>query len=201
MKRASAGSISQKRQSPATRLERRSKSSQQPLTNDSEADVSEILEALPVAPEPLLDFQSGQSTSKKAAAILVRTGAAFVVPTASQRQNLLVAFAKKGKVVYGKAFDIVKVVDAVNLDDLADIENRLSLITIYEIKSSRKSLPPDFSGFFFALTGAEILVAQSLKRQFKFAFVNTNTESYLELSLNEIFGRARGIYATWSICF
>jgi len=145
------------------------------------------------------EFQSGHSTAKKAAALLVAKR--FVIPTGRQRQNLLVAFAKKGKVVYGKAFDVVKVAVSIDLDDLADVERQLSNITVFEIKSSRKKLRSGFGGFFFSLTGAEVLVAQSLKKQFKFVLVNTVTGEYLELSLSDIFSRAKGIYPSWSICF
>jgi hypothetical protein len=145
------------------------------------------------------DFQTGQKTAKKAAEILVSKNLGFVVPTARQKQNLLVAFAKRGKVVYGRAFDIVKLAGPVILNDLTDIENNLSNITIFEIKSTRKILKADFSTFFFSLTGAEVLVAQSLKKQFKFALVNTSTKTHLELELSEIFARAKGIYSGWSI--
>ena len=147
------------------------------------------------------EFQSGHSTAKKAAGLLVAKGTGFIVPTGKQRLNLLVAFAKKGKVVYGRAFDVVKLAVHVDLDDLADVERRLSYITVFEIKSSRKKLRPGFGGFFFSLTGAEVLVAQSLKKQFKFVLVNTITGEYLELSLAEVFSRAKGIYSSWSICF
>lgn len=147
------------------------------------------------------DFQSGQKTAKKAAAILVAKNLGFIVPTAGQKLNLLIAFAKKGKVVYGKAFDIVRLSGAVILDDLADLEENLDKVTIYEIKSTKKNLKSDFSSFFFALTGAEVLVAQSLKKQFKFALVNTSTNEHLEMDLADIFARAKGIYPTWSISF
>lgn len=148
-----------------------------------------------------VEFQSGQTTAKKAAAILAAKGLGFLVPSAKQKQNLLVAFATRGKVVYGKAFDIIKVSDSVNLDDLADVEMNLHTITIFEIKSTRKKLAADFSAYFFALTAAEILVAQSLKGQFRFVFVSTGTGQHLELDLNQVFARAKGIYPTWSICF
>jgi len=95
------------------------------------------------------EFQSGQKTAKKAAAILVSKNLDFIVPTARQKLNLLVAFAKKGKVVFGRAFDIVKLSGPVTLDDLADVEKNLSRITIFEIKSTRKILKSDFSSFFF----------------------------------------------------
>jgi hypothetical protein len=147
------------------------------------------------------EFQSGQSTAKKAAQLLVAKQLGFTVPTAKQRQNLLVAFAKKGKVVYGKAFDIVKLSAPVDLDELVEIERQLSYIMVLEIKSSRKKLGAGFGGFFFSLTGAEVLVAQSLKKQFRFVLVDTTTGEHLELSLSDIFSRAKGIYPAWSICF
>jgi len=149
----------------------------------------------------VVEFQSGQKTAKAAAAILVAKNAGFIIPTGRQRQNLLVAFAKRGKVVYGKAFDVVKLSGAVDLDDLAQVERHLEQVTVFEIKSSRKKLRSDFSGYFFALTAAEVLVAQSLKKQFGFVLVNTGTREHLEMSLSEIFARAKGIYPTWSICF
>jgi hypothetical protein len=148
-----------------------------------------------------VEFQSGQKTAKAGAAILVAKKAGFIIPTGNQRQNLLVAFAKKGKVVYGKAFDVVKFSGSVDLNDLAEVEKHLAQIRVFEIKSTRKKLRPDFSGYFFGLTAAEVLVAQSLKKQFGFVLVNTGTREHIEMTLPEIFARAKGIYPTWSICF
>jgi len=145
--------------------------------------------------------QSGHATAKKACAILVAKDAGFVVPTAKQKANLLVAFAKKGKVVYGKAFDMVKLSGKVDLGDLSEVERNLEKIIICEIKSTKKKVGPDFASYFFALTGAEVLVAQSLKKQFRFVLVNTSTSEHAEMTLTEIFSRAKGIYPTWSICF
>jgi len=54
-------------------------------------------------------------------------------------------------VVYGKAFDVVKLFAPVNLDELADVEAQLDKIMVCEIKSSKKTLRADFSGYFFAL--------------------------------------------------
>ena|SRR5438132_4963607 len=149
----------------------------------------------------VVEFQSGQKTAKAAAAILVAKKAGFIIPTGKQRQNLLIAFAKRGKVVYGKAFEVVKLSAFVNLDGLVEIEKQLEHVTVFEIKSTRKKLRSDFSGYFFALTAAEVLVAQSLKRQFSLVLVNTGTGEHLEMSLAEIFSRAKSIYPTWSICF
>lgn len=80
-----------------------------------------------------------------------------------------------------------------------DLERNLHKVTLLEIKSTKRNLRADFSSFFFALTGAEVLVAQSLKKQFKFALVNTSTGEHVDMDLAEIFARAKGIYPTWSI--
>jgi hypothetical protein len=148
-----------------------------------------------------IEIQSGQQTARKAAELLVSKSVDFIIPTAVQRQNLLVAFAKKGKVVYGKAFDIVKLSRPIDLSDLEAVEAGLKNITVLEIKSSRKKLGTGFAGYFFSLTAGEVLVAQSLKAQFRFAFVDTSTGEHLELTLSEVFAKAKGIYPTWSICF
>lgn len=148
-----------------------------------------------------VEFQSGQKTAMAAANILVAKGEGFFIPTGEQRQNLLVAFAKKNKVVYGKAFDIVKLSGTVDLNNLGEVEKHLEKIRVFEVKSTRKKLCSDFSGYFFSLTAAEVLVAQSLKKQFGFVLVNTCTNVHLEMNLSEIFARAKGIYPTWSISF
>jgi hypothetical protein len=157
--------------------------------------------AAPPEGEVVVEFQSGQRTARKACEILVAKKTGFIIPSAKGKQNLLVAFAKRGKVVYGKAFDIVKLAGRVDLENVDDLEGNLEKVTIFEIKSTKKRLASDFSAYFFALTAAEVLVAQSLKKQFKFVFVNTVTKDHLELDLAQIFARSKGIYPTWSICF
>lgn len=151
--------------------------------------------------EAALAEASRNQTAKKAAKILAQSGALFVVPTAKQKRLLLVEFAKRNLVVYGKAFDVVKLTHGLNLDDASEVAQNLDKIILCEVKSSNRELPQDFKGYFFALTTAELLVAQNLKHRYKFIFVNTVTSAYIELTLQELFGRARGIYPTWSIMF
>jgi len=161
-----------------------------------------ILPDLEIALQPATsNADSGSATAKKAAQMLAAKNVGYVVPTAQQKRNLVVACAKKDLIVYGKAFDVLRLTQSVNLDSLEDVEAGLSHIVICEIKSTKQNLPEDFRGYFFGLTAAEVLVAQSLKNQFKFVLVNTVTGSFLELKLSEVFARARGIYPTWSIMF
>lgn len=125
----------------------------------------------------------------------------FAIPTPKQKKNLVVAFAKRDMIVYGKAFDVVRLSGQVDLNDLQEVERHLERVTLYEIKSTAKEVGSDFEGYFFAVTAAELLVSQSLKSRFKFVFVNTITGAHRELSVSQMFARAKGIYPTWSILF
>ena len=161
-----------------------------------------VIESEVVLSPIALNADSGSATAKKAAQLLADKNVGYVVPTANQKRNLVVACAKRDLIVYGKAFDVLRLTGEVNLDSLEDVEAKYSQILICEIKSTKqKKFPPDFRGYFFGVTAAVVLVAQSLKDQFRFLFVNTVTGSFLELKLNEVFAKARGIYPTWSISF
>lgn len=149
----------------------------------------------------MTNLDSGSATAGKAARLLVEKKLGYLILTAKQKKNVVVAFAKRDMVVYGKAFDVVRLAQPVDLDSLEDVEANLSKILVCEIKSTKKDVSADFRGYFFALTAAEVLVAQSLKAQFRFIFVNTVSGAHMELKLNEIFAKARGIYPTWSISF
>ena len=172
------------------------------LENNQEIDEikEQIVEGITEL-EPTTTKGINNQTARLATQILVDKNEGFVVPTANQRNVLLVAFAKKGAVIYGKAFDMVKAPSSVNLDDEESVTKNLNQITIYEIKSTNRKLDENFRGYFFSMSTAELLVAQSLGQRFKFAFVNTQTKQHLEMSLLDIFRNARGIYPSWSIRF
>lgn len=162
------------------------------------ASVASALE-LALGAEPK---RGSQQTAKRAIAILEAKGLGFRAPTAKERDALLIGFAMQKKVLYGAAFDIVQTSETVNLLDPLDIAAKLDSITLFEIKSTnRAEIGPDFRQYFFALSTAELLVAQSLGEQFRFAFVNTLTGDHSELTLREVFSKARGIYPSWSIKF
>jgi len=169
------------------------------------------------APDPPLSFDplpliegaedsgtSGSSTAKKAMAMLVSGDPAFRSPTKTQRRNLAMAFAGQDKIVYGRAFDAVRVPpdSDVDLDDLTSVESALAGLILYEVKSTNSAnVGPDFQRYFFSLTTAELLVAQSLGPQFRFLLIHTLTGDRLELSLQDLFKRAQSIYPGWSVRF
>ena len=144
---------------------------------------------------------TARTTARQAAEVLVGKSLGFAIPTPKQKKNLVVAFAKRDMIVYGKAFDVIRLSGQVDLNDLGEVERHLEQVTLYEIKSTAKECGGDFRGYFFSLTAAELLVSQSLKDRFKFVFVNIHTRNHVELTLSEMFARARGIYPSWSIFF
>lgn len=158
-----------------------------------------------VAIEPVVRLaddavQTGQRTAKIAAEILREKG--FIVPTAAQREALLIAFVRAGYVIYGKAFDVVKCKVPVDLASSDEVLKHIEAVRLFEIKSTNKAtVKPDFRGCFFSLSTAELLVAQNLSTHYGFVFVNTRTREHKELTLLDLFKRARGIYPTWSIQF
>lgn len=147
-----------------------------------------------------LESSSGHATAKKALSMAQESG--YEVPTPVGRRNLAMAFAAKGCVVYGKAFDCFRVSgDSLEISDLTHVQLRIDEVTLWEIKSTRKEVGDDFSGYFFSLSTAELLVAQSLGTQYRFLFINTSTGTMLDLSLQNVYSKARAIYPTWSVQF
>lgn len=143
-----------------------------------------------------------QATAKKASELLLSLNKGFCVLNKIQRRNILVAYAELGFVLYGKAFDLVRCDIGVNYNDINEIRKNLTKLVIYEIKSTNKTaVKPDFSGYFFSISTAELLTAQNLGERYRFAFVNTVSGTYIDLSLKDIFAKARGIYPAWSVQF
>jgi hypothetical protein len=97
-------------------------------------------------------------------------------------------WVRHAMVLYRAAFDIVRVTTQLELTDPSAIARNTNAIIAYEVKSTNKiATNSDFSGYFFDLTTAELVVTQSLGR---FAFVKTLSRVWTEITLNGIFGRA-----------
>jgi hypothetical protein len=142
------------------------------------------------------------AAAKRAAEYLLSLDQGFYVPTKKERRNIVVAFAERGLTLYGRAFDIVKSDVAVDFKDPSEVRKNLRFLKIYEIKStSNKNVREDFGRHFFSISTAELLTAQSLRERYRFIFVNTLTHRVLDLSLKDIYKKAKGIYPSWSIQF
>ncbi len=143
-----------------------------------------------------------QTTSIIAAEILLSMDMGFHIPTRTQKKNMLIAFAERGFSLNRKAFDIVRLEEGDTLKSLNEIRRCFERITLYEIKSTGKeNVKEDFTGYFFSISMAEILMAQNLHEKYRFAFVNTLTKEWRDFTLQEIYSKAKGIYPTWSIQF
>jgi len=149
----------------------------------------------------LSERASNKITASTARALLCKKDPCFRILTARQKTKIAVALARRGMVVYGQAFDLVSCDVSVNLDDENAIDRALPKLRLYEVKSSSRSLKPGFADYFFSFSTAELLVAQSLGDNFRFAFVNIHSGEVLDLSLREVFAKARAIYPSWSIKF
>jgi hypothetical protein len=159
---------------------------------------SDKVEALQPPPRTANEKQ----TAKLAISVLLELNLGFHAPTREERDPLLIGFAMDRKVLYGAAFDLIRLERPVNLTKPDSIHANLSAIRAYEIKSTNKpSTKADFGGYFFDLTTAELLVAQSLGERYRFAFVNTLSRTWIDMSVNDIFARARRMYPKWAITF
>ncbi len=153
---------------------------------------------MPAAPSAFL----GHQTAKKAVQILLELNQGFHEPSRLERNALLVGFAMHQRVLYGAAFDVVRLSEPVDLTDPEAIAGSIDAIDIYEIKSTnRPTMDESLKGYFFNITAAELLVAQSLGSKYRFVFVNTMTGSWQEKNLAEVFGSSRAIYPAWHIRF
>ncbi|WP_249276586.1 hypothetical protein [Sphingomonas baiyangensis] len=113
---------------------------------------------------------------------------------------MLVGFAKHRKVLYGAAFDVIRLEREIDLLDADAIAADIGAITICDIKSTNRTvIASDLKGYFFNITAAELLTAQSVGERYRFVFVNTVSGEHQEMMLNEIFGRARAMYPAWHI--
>ncbi|GGL07684.1 hypothetical protein [Deinococcus radiotolerans] len=158
---------------------------------------------LPILDEIEIDTSSNKRTARTATRLIMRELKNCYEPSNEERSAICVAFARKGKPVYGKAFDLFQMT-AQHPRSAAGIELAIQHgeLRLLEVKSTgRARIDEEFSGYFFSLSTAELLVAQALGDLYQFAFYNTTTKTLRMHPLNEIYKKAKGVYPTWSIRF
>lgn len=139
-------------------------------------------------------------TERSAKQTLCDSDTRYRVPTPAERRALLIGFAMCGKALAGSAFDAVRLDTDVDLTDPEAIAQKSAAIVLIEVKSTNRSaIGQDLAGYFFNITSAELLVAQALGSQYRFAFVNTITGHCQELALSEVMARAKAIYPAFHI--
>lgn len=140
------------------------------------------------------------STQEKAVKFLLKTGK-YVELTNKQKSNLVIAFAKKGKAIHKTAFDLIRTSVNVDFSDENSITKNLTSITLIEIKSTDREIGKDFSNYFFGITMGELFLAQSLRSQYKFVFVNVRSKNTLELSISQIYHKIKNLNMVMHIRF
>lgn len=68
---------------------------------------------------------SSQQTAKRAAELLCQQDPLIRIPTRKEKSNLLVAFAQKNKVIYGNAFDVIRLAKDIDINDIAAEEIKM----------------------------------------------------------------------------
>jgi hypothetical protein len=172
------------------------------ISFDPESQIGSLISAVddPVASD------GNKQTAERAKRWLIETRSARGyrgVSDRGERVRIAQAFAARNKVVYGQAFDLVRVQPGADVEfgDLTALtqavqDNRIILI---EVKATKKVRGPHFREHFFSISTAELLVAQSLGDLYRFAFVNESQSECFEVSLRQIYARTKAIYPTWSI--
>ena len=130
------------------------------------------------------------STEKDAINILLRNQK-FKELTAEEKNTLLVAYARKKKVVHKKAFDLIRIPNKIDFSSESSIMKNIENITFIEVKSTKMSKDVNFSGQFFGLTMREMIMGQTYKNKYQFIFVDVTSENTLEMDLKKLYSRMK----------
>ncbi|MDE3021830.1 MAG: hypothetical protein KGI54_08220 [Pseudomonadota bacterium] len=109
---------------------------------------------------------------------------------------LLAALAEAGVVIKGSSFDAIALPDNKHIDftDPEAVHLALPEMTFIEIKTAnQKRVRSGFTGFFFALTEAEIAAAEVLKIRHRVALYNKLTGELLMTSVADILARTKSM--------
>ncbi len=130
------------------------------------------------------------STEKDAINILLRNPK-FKELTAEEKNTLLVAYARKKKVVHKKTFDLIRIPNKIDFSSESSIMKNIENITFIEVKATKNAKDAKFSGQFFGLTMREMIMGQTYKNKYRFIFVDVTSENTLEMDLKKLYSRMK----------
>jgi len=123
-------------------------------------------------------------TEKEAVAYLLSQDSDFILPDTESRKRLMEMFNIDSK--FSRAFDLIYIKDSDNNNSITvdDVDK----IIFIELKTTKKFLPNNPSGFFFGATKNEFDLAEMLEEKYKFCFVclHPNSLSYSLLTTKEL---------------
>ncbi len=85
----------------------------------------------------------------------------YVELTSTEKKVLVIAYARKNKVIHKKAFDLIKISSNIDFSSEESVMGNIDNITFLEIKSTQSSRDENFSGQFFGLTMREMIMGQT----------------------------------------
>lgn len=128
---------------------------------------------------------SNNVSEKEALQFLINSDINFINPSKESRKEImeLLSIDKKHK----KAFDLVLIPGHTNLESVIELK-QTDDITLVELKTTKKKLPNNPTGFFFGATQSEFDLATKLGDKYKFCFVSLHPESlsYKLMTLEEL---------------
>lgn len=147
-------------------------------------------------------YDKGKQNESDSWSVMRRHG--YARPTPEQRRNIVAAYAKLGKEIKAKGFDLIRKEDIATINNVATLTKKVESIKIYELKTAgkkRKSLVKEnWSGLGFTLTSSEKHNAEVLGDNFKFLFLNLKNNALHECKLEDFFfSGAANTYPTWSV--
>jgi len=117
-------------------------------------------------------------------------------PSGTELKNIITALNRERIHIKKSCFDAIEILNCatINFLDVDDICNNILNMVFIEIKTSnQKRVKPDFSGFFFALTEAEIVAAELLGDRFRVALFNNITKVILLTTVTNIIKRSKSM--------
>jgi len=120
-------------------------------------------------------------TENEAVEYLLKANKRFIKPSKDERKKILDSLGLNGS--FSRAFDLVLLPVGKKLTDVKKQD-----LVLVELKTTKKKLVTNPSGFFFGATENEFNLAKKLGEQYKFCFVSLHPESLSLklLSLSEL---------------
>lgn len=127
-------------------------------------------------------------SEKEAIQFLLNSDRNFINPDKESRKKIMELLNIEKRFI--RAFDLVLIPGHTNLETVIELD-RPNEITLVELKTTKKKLENNPSGFFFGATENEFDLAKQFESRFFFCFVSLHPESlgYKMLSLEELNSR------------
>lgn len=136
-------------------------------------------------PHSYVITKSNYKTESEAVAYLLKCDERLISPDKEGRKRIMEALGLEKS--FSRAFDLV-MVDGHTNKESSIVFSDPSAITLVELKTTRKPLAKNPSGFFFGATKNEFDLAERMGDRFKFCFVSLHPEtcSHALLTLDEL---------------